>query len=445
MKRPALAGGGGPSALLRLLLVPALVAVCTSLACERSSAARLHADGAAPDPVLHTRRPYPDTTSRIAVFADQLPGGLTAEQYRFAATHYAGTQKLTLDQSSAVRAVSPDFLVLHYKLAMWQSAPRVSYITDGVGWSNDFDEVTRHESWFWHNPDGQRVTSSVDGKFLMNIGDPGFRAYWRDVLVRQVQAGDYDGVFFDSASPALLQWEARSPVDPRLLRSGARYAKLPELGNRSWIEVWNEWMADLNRHLADRGVPVIPNVGGLTTSWDDTDYGVTAGVFCEGYLDPAWNMADWTAAVDATLALVRRNKIVILQNYVKPSDVDKRMYLLAGYLLVKGSRTYVNYFETRLDWYPEWALDLGAPPSAPASARDLRWQGVYRRDYEKGAVIVNPTAREVTVTLEKRWNRVVPSGGGAVDDAGRTSGSLRTEPVLSSLTLAPKTAAILVP
>lgn len=58
---------------------------------------------------------------------------------------------------------------------------------------------------------------------------------------------------------------------------------------------------------------------------------------------------------------------------------------------------------------------------------------------------MNPTAREVTVTLEKRWNRVVPSGGGAVDDAGRTSGSLRTEPVLSSLTLAPKTAAILVP
>src|SRR5262245_33657412 len=46
------------------------------------------------------RRPFPDTSRRIAIFADQLPGDMTAAQRQFAATHYAGSQKLTLDQST---------------------------------------------------------------------------------------------------------------------------------------------------------------------------------------------------------------------------------------------------------------------------------------------------------------------------------------------------------
>ena len=140
-------------------------------------------------------RVFPDTSTRIGVLTDQLPGGMTAAQERFAATHYVGTQKLSLNLSRPLRAINPQFLVLHYHLAMWQSAPRVNYIVDGNTWSNDYDEVTRHESWFWHNPANQRVTSNQDGKLLMNVSDPGFRRYWSESIAAQVQAGDYDGVF----------------------------------------------------------------------------------------------------------------------------------------------------------------------------------------------------------------------------------------------------------
>src|SRR6185369_14295657 len=151
-------------------------------------------------------RVFPDVFTRVGVLTDQLPNAMTDAQVRFAATHFVGSQKLTPDTSGRLRAVNPDFIVLHYRLAMWQSA--VNYLADGRTWSNDLPFVTQHEDWFWHNPAGQRVTSEQDGKLLMNVANAGFRAYWRDSIAEQVTAGDYDGVFLDSASPALLRHEA---------------------------------------------------------------------------------------------------------------------------------------------------------------------------------------------------------------------------------------------
>jgi hypothetical protein len=373
-------------------------------------------------------RIFPDTSTRIGVLTDQLPGGMTAAQERFAATHYVGTQKLSLNLSRPLRAINPQFLVLHYHLAMWQSAPRVNYIIDGNRWSNDYDEVTRHESWFWHNPANQRVTSNQDGKLLMNVSDPGFRRHWSESLAAQVQAGDYDGVFLDSASPALLQWEARSPDDLRLRGQGVRYNAFPELAGKTWIAAWEDWIKQLNQSLASKGIPLIPNVGAFATTWDNTDYSLTAGVFCEGFFDPGLSTADWKAAMNETLSLVRQNKIVILQNYLgNPSNLAKRRYLLASYLLAKGSKTYVSYFASgSLDWYPEWTLDLGAAQKTAAAADDLFWRGVYRRDFAKGLVLVNPDARPLRIDLGGTFKRVEPEGGGAVGPDGTAGGRVLT-------------------
>jgi hypothetical protein len=63
-------------------------------------------------------RPFPDTSTRIAILMDQLPTTMSDAQMRFAATHYVRTQKLGLNLSRPIRAVNPAFLVLHYHLAM---------------------------------------------------------------------------------------------------------------------------------------------------------------------------------------------------------------------------------------------------------------------------------------------------------------------------------------
>jgi hypothetical protein len=407
----------------------ALAIAVTALTCSLSGA---------------TRRPFPETSTRIAVLTDQLPGGMTDAQVRFAATHYVGTQKLTLNLSRPLRAINPQFLVLHYHLAMWQSAPNVTFITDGTQWANDYAAVNTHETWFWHNPENQRVTSNQDGKVLMNIADRGFRDYWRSSLIKQVDEGDYDGVFLDSASPSLLQWEARLPADPRLVADGVRTRTFDELGNKTWIAAWQDWIGDLDRSLAAKAIPLIPNVGGLATGWDNTDYSLTAGAFCEGFLDPAFTPADWKSAASQTLALVRQNKILILQNYLPSADeVAKRRFLLGSYLLVKGARTYVAYFAASpFEWYPEWDLDLGAAQKNAITVDDLSWNGVYRRDFDKGVVLVNPGVKAVHVNLGATFKRVEPIGGGAVSREGKASGRVTTVPV-TSLEIGPKGAEIL--
>jgi hypothetical protein len=387
-------------------------------------------------------RVFPDVFARVGVLTDQLPNAMTDAQARFAATHFVGSQKLTADISSRLRAVNPDFLVLHYRLAMWQSM--ADYILDGHTWSNDLPEVDRHEDWFWHNPDGRRVASDQDGKLLMNIANPGFREYWRDSIAAQVAAGDYDGVFLDSASPALLQFEARMPPDPRLSGTGVRTNRFPELGNQTWIEAWQGWIADLDAALEARGVPLIPNVGPLITTWDTTDYSLSAGAFSEGFLDPGFAESDWRDAIDQTLNFVRKNRIVILQNYLRtPDDVARRKYLLGNYLLVKGARTYLSYFAGGpLEWYPEWDIQLGQPLSTAATVDELAANGAFRRDFTAGTVLVNPSPNVVRVSLGRTFRQVDFSGGGALGADGVPGGRLTSRRV-RTIELAPTSAEIL--
>src|SRR5262249_26394891 len=192
---------------------------------------------------------------------------------------------------------------------------------------------------------------------------------------------------------------------------------------------WEDWIRDLDRSLAAKGVPLIPNAGAFATTWDNTDYSLTAGIFCEGFFDPGFSPIDWRAAMNQTLSLVRQNKIVILQNYVSPTDVARRRYLLANYLLVKGSRTYVSYFANTLDWYPEWTLDLGVGRRTASRVDELLWNGIYRRDFAKGVVLVNSGDRGVRVDLGGTFRRVIPERGGRVAEDGTVTGSVTTSNV----------------
>jgi hypothetical protein len=370
------------------------------------------------------RRAFPDTSATIAILADQLPGGLTAAQQRAVVDHFVGTQKLTLDQSGPLRALKPGFLVLHYHLAIWQSAPSVQFIVDGH-WGNDYTDVTTHEGWFWHNTSGQRVASASDGKLLMNIGDAAFAKYWADSIAEQVRAGDYDAVFADSASPALLQAEAKAPPEPRLSGTGARDTPIAELEGRTYIAAWQRFMASLDAALTAQGVPLIPSTGPFTTTWDTTRYDLTAGVFVEGFADPGFVEADWKASTNRLLTLAAERKIIILQNYLSsPTDLARRRYYLANYLLVKGDRSYLEYFATSpLEWYPEWGLDLGRPlATGTTAAADLAVGGIYRRDFERGVAIVNPTNAPVLVKLASPMKRAEPAGGGVIDPNGTLPG-----------------------
>jgi hypothetical protein len=385
---------------------------------------------------------WPDTTATIAVLADQL-GNLTAAQRTFVASHMVGSQKLTLNQSMPLRALNPNFIVLHYHLSIWQSAPGTTFIIDGMNWSNDYPTVTTHETWFFHNQQNMRLASTADGKLLMNLNDAGFAAYWESSLEMQVAAGQYDGIFADSAAPSLLQGEVGNQ-DPRLAGTGAKDSPIAEWGGMTYIQVWETWIKKLNDDLAAKGIPLIPNTGPFITGWDNTDYSLTAGIFSEGYASPSFAESDWQASTNELLSLAAKGKIMILQNYLgATTDVATRMYYLSNYLLVKNAHTYIDYFASGpVEWYPEWGIDLGAPTTTGMTVADLLKGGVYRRDFQKGSVLVNPSGAAVMVSLGATMQQAVPTGGGPIDMSGGTTGTLMMMPVTS--VSVPATGAVIV-
>ena len=395
------------------------------------------------------QREFPEVWDRIAVFGDQF-WPYTEEQAVFMAEKFLGTQKIFVSQSDDIRAHNPDFLVLHYHLALWQQSPDHSLILDGESWGNDWDHVDQHEDWFWHNEAGERVRSANDGKYLMNIANPDFIAYWQTSIVEQMEAGEYDGVFLDSASTGLLNSEALGgtyggedmPGDARFTGTGA-LSTFDELGGLTWPAAYDAFMAAICGYYEERGFACLPNVGNHTTSWDPTDYFTTS---TGGMVESAFHTrteGDWVLVANHILEM--GDGIIILQSYPSDDDLDSRMLYLGSYLLVKNTRTYINYFSSHIfTWHPEWDIDLGAPTES-ASGIDissLAWSGVYRRRFELGQVLVNPTGGAVTVALEQPAWRVQPSGGGPVDRAGSNDGELSYDQV-ESLELGAWTAAIL--
>jgi len=156
-------------------------------------------------------RPFPDTTRGIHVFSDQLVSGMSDEQWRFSATHYAGTQKMLRADADRLRAINPGFIILHYRLGLGlgdrepgagcQPTGNWLAIIEGNDWVREYPDTVQ-ESWFYHYPEEStsRVFNCDWGWYLMNLDDNGWRSYWRDEVLRQLQANDDDGVFMDSLS-----------------------------------------------------------------------------------------------------------------------------------------------------------------------------------------------------------------------------------------------------
>ena len=95
-----------------------------------------------------------------------------------------------------------------------------------------------------------------------------------------------------------------------------------------------------------------------------------------------------------------------------------------------------------LEWYPEWDIQLGQPLSTAATFDELARDGVYRRDFTGGTVLVNPSPRAVRVQLGRAFRQVEFAGGGALGPDGVPGGRLTSRRV-RTVDLAPTSGEIL--
>jgi hypothetical protein len=85
-------------------------------------------------------RPIPDTEGAVHVWNDQLPDSMSDAQIRFVATHIDGTQKVSRQTASRLRAFNPGCLVLHYRLGIGDGPVPFRI---GDRWASDYGSVNR--------------------------------------------------------------------------------------------------------------------------------------------------------------------------------------------------------------------------------------------------------------------------------------------------------------
>lgn len=395
---------------------------------------------------------FPDTTHGIHVFNDQIDlYGASPELIQFVATHYDGTQKIPVDQTRAVRAVNPDFVVLHYRLGFGlgyrtvegdcQPTGEYLMIMDGIDWVQEWPATEPPEEFFYHF-NGERLYMCDWGWYVMDTDNAAYREWWLTQIQTQLANGEYDGLFADSVSvPNSLGAESFRPILP----------DLDEAFEADWTRRLQEWMIWLRDALGDDYV-LIPNAGAWITTRDQTDYSLADGIMIESFVGWGWEdrfaFEDWELQLNRALSLITQDTIVIAQSYVE--DFPDQVWVLANYLLIKGAHTYVN-IDTGLEaeWFPLYALPVDQPiDEVPDQIADLLdSSGLYVRRYTHALILVNPdpTGSEKTLTLDQTMTLVTgQTDGGIVPEDGNVSGWTWTGTPVQSVTVAPGQAAILI-
>ncbi|MFH1438013.1 MAG: hypothetical protein ABIJ56_20055, partial [Pseudomonadota bacterium] len=119
-------------------------------------------------------------------------------------------------------------------------------------------------------------------------------------------------------------------------------------------------------------------------------------------------------------------KVWFVEINTLPSGAERNL-LIGSYFLLKNSTSYYYIVGGgEITWYPEYEIDLGwtmeEPPEDVEELRvagDAGGDGIYRRDYSHGIVLVNASDRELSTDIGPGTYRAAAfSGGGVVSESG---------------------------
>jgi hypothetical protein len=151
------------------------------------------------------------------------------------------------------------------------------------------------------------------------------------------------------------------------------------------------------------------------------------GGLLEGIMGEIWSIetrAGWPAAMAryrAVMQNTRAPKIVGFNVHGSPVDYRFFRYTYTSCLLDDGYFSFSDrtVMYSGVPWFDEYDFKLGQALSGPPAAA---WsQGVWRRDFKNGVVLVNPTITSRTVTVEPGLRRLAGTQDPAVNDGAVVS------------------------
>jgi Hypothetical glycosyl hydrolase family 15/Bacterial Ig domain len=349
------------------------------------------------------------------------------------ATTYAGDLSrygyviLQADQYSQIatlKAKNPKIKMLVYKNAIetcsydtLNGADR-SEISTGVGY---YEALSQHPEWFLQDTTGSLIVlAHYPSCWMMDWGSASYQQRWTRNVIADAKAHGWDGVLIDDAN-----WSEYPH-----LASGQTIAKYPT--NAEQTESMRQFLAVVGPELQKVGLLALPNIfvdypDGPTifsqwigyTSGAYQEYWSKSGSFsttCCNYTGTTWDYHQSFLRITE-----QANKVYIPITKAPSTDIRSMEYARANFYLDWDGGPSSLSFDPKYDdpWNPYWTTDLGMPVGAKVQVGSA-----WRRNYERGAVVVNPTSSGVVVGLGGSFRRIDGT-------------------VVSSLTLDPATAAVL--
>ena len=137
--------------------------------------------------------------------------------------------------------------------------------------------------------------------------------------------------------------------------------------------------------------------------------GKLQGAFLEGLIGLSWSIERWQGwekmmlRYHSAITHTTQPHLVGFNVWGRDDDYRQMRYGLASCLLDDG---YFSYTDPKMGyssvpWFDEFSLDLGSPVD---SSQTEPWkQGVYRRVFQKGMVLVNPGLFSKTIRIEQGY------------------------------------------
>lgn len=305
-----------------------------------------------------------------------------------------------------VRRRNPHIIIIEFPI----SAPYVR--TD----KKDFPETG-----YLLDVEGRRI-NGWPGTEMINLTKSETIKWLVDRATKSVNEYGYEGVFIDCMGPHCDHWACE-------IASGKPYTIDADLDGKPDEDKWlhTTWKAakldiakGVRRNIGRRAVFMANQAGRETSPYlngilleDYLDYVLDHGRswkevlddylwWCENSVQPTVTTIVSSSGIEPPYEMWRLPKEEQEKYYSKGRALLRRMrFGLATTLMGDGYFAYDLHTRARGQrwWYPEYDVPLGYPRSKPKEAPD----GTWRRDFDGGVAVCNPTMFDAVVTFKRYY------------------------------------------
>lgn len=265
-------------------------------------------------------------------------------------------------------------------------------------------------SWYAHTATGAKITSLNFGNYLMDVSSGRWIDTVGDLCVEHLKTSHYDGCFLDSLGPAALQagYASGVPINPA---TGDPWTQAAYLRATSKLADRVKARVARSKYVVANGVQngrEYFNGDGSTGQLADPIDGAMVELFVRPPFTSAAtyrSVSEWRMDVDMLVDAGKKGRVLfcVTKSWGSATSAQEDQlfrYSLGTFLLGTNGRSYFSFLYDRNTARTStlWDAKLGRP------LRHYRVRdGVFRRGFENGKVLVNPSDSSKTIRFRRAF------------------------------------------